>query len=228
MITHILSQNDHISKRPHSYHHIIKLDTPLGNMKFTNKAKGKVKGLLTKQWVEIIVERVSIPKRIHSKTVIEETGQSKEVVDAVDSEETREEEEPQLTRRRQTGVIIGREAKRESDEENLDHSSKLKASKDDFILQQHPKGLGEGSGVTLEVTKGLIHKDPNEGSGVTLVVLDEPSGSSSSSTLESEDEIKDISSDMERAKADDTEKPDAKTTEIADANKGNDDKADEE
>ncbi|GJV72868.1 hypothetical protein Tco_1492863, partial [Tanacetum coccineum] len=50
----------------------------------------------------------------------------------------------------------------------------------------------EGSGVTLEFPDGLSHKGPNEGSGVTPTVLDEPSGSSSSLSLEYDDEIKDI------------------------------------
>ncbi|GKA96883.1 hypothetical protein Tco_0818978 [Tanacetum coccineum] len=244
IITHILSHNDHISKRPLSYHHIIKLDTPLGNLNDeiknsddylnyldkssgTKPVKSRGKGLLTKQGVEVAVERVSIPRKIRSKTVNEETGQSEEVADAVDSEETKEEEEPKLTRRRKTGVIIERQANRESEEENLDHSSKLKgikilyaaaqfkldmkkarkANKDDIITQQRPKGSG---------------------SGVTPAVPDEPSSSSSSSSSESEDEIEDISSDEERSEADDTEKADAETTEIADADKVNDDKVDEE
>nr|GEV21623.1 hypothetical protein [Tanacetum cinerariifolium] len=61
-----------------------------------------------------------------------------------------------------------------------------------------------GSSVTLEVLDGLSLKDTNEGSGVTLMVPDEPSDSSSSSSYDSEEEIKDISSD----EIDDTEKAD--------------------
>ncbi|GKC06163.1 hypothetical protein Tco_0997773 [Tanacetum coccineum] len=71
------------------------------------------KGLLTKKGIKVAVERVSIPKRRRSKTVIKETGQSEEVADAVDS---KEEEEP-LIRRRPTGVVIGGKPHRESDEE---------------------------------------------------------------------------------------------------------------
>ncbi|GKC02140.1 hypothetical protein Tco_0993750 [Tanacetum coccineum] len=145
----------------------------------------------------------------------------KEVADAVDSKETKEEEEPMI-RRRPIGVVICGEAHRESDEEEVDHSMKLKGiemlsaaaqfkldlkkarkdSKDDFILQQRPKSSGEGSGVTPEVPDGLSLKGPNEGSGVTPAVLDEPSNSSSSSCSVSDDEIKDISSD----EVDDTKK----------------------
>ncbi|GJQ97403.1 hypothetical protein Tco_0008542 [Tanacetum coccineum] len=53
--------------------------------------KGRGKGLLSKKGVEVTVERVSIPKKRSSKIVIEEIGQSEEVADAVDSEETEEE-----------------------------------------------------------------------------------------------------------------------------------------
>ncbi|GJY44783.1 hypothetical protein Tco_0432996 [Tanacetum coccineum] len=45
------------------------------------KATRRGKGLLTKQGVEIAVERVSTPKRGWSKTVIEEVAQSEQVVD---------------------------------------------------------------------------------------------------------------------------------------------------
>ncbi|GJW27077.1 hypothetical protein Tco_0040888 [Tanacetum coccineum] len=79
-----------------------------------------------------------------------------------------------------------------------------KASKDDFILQQCPKGLGEGSGVIPEIP-------------------DEPRGSSSSSGLESNDEIEDISSDDERSEANDIEK-----FVKVEANKVNDEKTEEE
>ncbi|GKD90208.1 hypothetical protein Tco_1365715, partial [Tanacetum coccineum] len=103
----------------------------------------------------------------------------------------REQDEIPLVRR-QTGVFISRQVQRESTKANLDQSSKLKgletifeaaqfkldmkkaikASKDDFIFQQRPRG-----------------------SGVTPTVLDEPSGNSSSSSSYSDDEIKDIYSD---------------------------------
>nr|GEU46528.1 hypothetical protein [Tanacetum cinerariifolium] len=106
------------------------------------KVKGKGKGLLTKKGVKVVVETVRIPKKRRSKTVIEETGQSKEVVDSVDSKETGDdEEEPQLTRRRQTDVVISR-------------VQGSKASKYDFILKQHPKGPCEGSGLAPKVPDG--------------------------------------------------------------------------
>ncbi|GJS03375.1 retrovirus-related pol polyprotein from transposon TNT 1-94 [Tanacetum coccineum] len=87
------------------------------------KATGRGKVLLTKQGVEIAIERVSIPKRRRSKTMVEEVRQSKEVVEDVDSEET--DEEPPV-RRRPIGVVIGGEAHSELDNEGVDHLKKLK------------------------------------------------------------------------------------------------------
>ncbi|GJR58831.1 retrovirus-related pol polyprotein from transposon TNT 1-94 [Tanacetum coccineum] len=52
------------------------------------KATCRGKGLLSKQGIDITIERVTIPKRRRSKRVVEEVGQSKEVADEVDSEET--------------------------------------------------------------------------------------------------------------------------------------------
>nr|GEU85804.1 hypothetical protein [Tanacetum cinerariifolium] len=136
----------------------------------TKRAKTRGKRLLTKKGVEVAVERVSIPKRRRLNTMIKETDQSEEVANVVDSEETKEEEEP-LIRRRPTG---------------------------------------EGSGIALEVPDEINLKGPNEGSGVTLVVLKEPSGSLRSSSLEYE--IKDISNDDESDGAEDEKKAyDSKT-----------------
>ncbi|GJY10460.1 hypothetical protein Tco_0378645 [Tanacetum coccineum] len=46
IIKHILSKNNNISKRPHSYHHVIKIDQVLKNLKFSNKgAKDPVFGM---------------------------------------------------------------------------------------------------------------------------------------------------------------------------------------
>nr|GFC40902.1 hypothetical protein [Tanacetum cinerariifolium] len=97
--------------------------------------------LLTKKGVEVVakkIEIVRVPKKKHTETIIEETSQSKERV---------------------------------SQEGTLDHSKKLKGiktlssaaqylvdmktptkiSKDDFILQQCSKGIGEGCCVIPEV-----------------------------------------------------------------------------
>ncbi|GJU38403.1 hypothetical protein Tco_1191360 [Tanacetum coccineum] len=59
----------------------------------------------------------------NEQTVIEEVGQSEEVAEDVDFEET--DEEP-LVRRIPTRVVISGEVCSESDDEGLDHSKKLK------------------------------------------------------------------------------------------------------
>ncbi|GKF10121.1 hypothetical protein Tco_0048047 [Tanacetum coccineum] len=79
------------------------------------KASGKGKGLLNKEGVEVAMKRVSIPKRRRSKTIVEKVGQSKEIVDEVDSEEIEDDEDEPLMRRRPTGVVIGVESHRESE-----------------------------------------------------------------------------------------------------------------
>nr|GEU83454.1 ribonuclease H-like domain-containing protein [Tanacetum cinerariifolium] len=186
----------------------------------TKHANTRGKGLLTKKGIEVVIKRVSILKRRHSKTVIKDFDQSKEVADVVDYKETKEEEP--MIRRRPTGVVIGGASHKESNEKEVDHLIKLKgtemlpasvqfkldlkkarkASKEGFILQQRPKSSCEGSSVTLEFPDGLSIKSSNEGSGMTLAVLDEPSDNSSNSCSNSEDEIKDILSD----EVDDTKK----------------------
>ncbi|GKD38753.1 hypothetical protein Tco_1258960, partial [Tanacetum coccineum] len=174
--------------------------------------------------VKIAVERVSIPKRRRSKTMVEEVGQSEEVADEADSEETKEDDEEPLNKRKITGLVIGGEGRRESDEEGVDHSKKLKgletlsevvqfklnmkkarkASKHDFFIQSRPRGSGEGSGVTLEVPNELTLKSSNKGAGVTPEVLDESSDHYSSSSSDSDFVVEDVLSD----EADVTEKAD--------------------
>ncbi|GKA14834.1 hypothetical protein Tco_0694480 [Tanacetum coccineum] len=124
------------------------------------------------------------------KTTGREVAQSKEVAEDVDSKET--DKEPPV-KRRPTGVVIGEEVRRESDEERIDHSKKLKGLETlSEAVQLHS---GEGSGVTLEVPDELTLKSSNEGAGVTLEVPDEPSDHSSSSSSDLEFVVEDISSD---------------------------------
>nr|GEU87334.1 hypothetical protein [Tanacetum cinerariifolium] len=172
-----------------------------------------------------------VPRKKRLYIVFEESTQSKVVEDDVDSEETEVDEEA-LIRKRPTGVVIGGEDHRELNEEALYHSKKpkevermsetakfflqlrqaKKVSKQEFILQQRPRGLGEGSGVTLEVSNGLHQKSLNEGSGVTLAAPDEPSSCLSSSNSDSDDAVEDISSDDENDRAIEKEKAKAKKT----------------
>ncbi|GJZ33877.1 hypothetical protein Tco_0579313 [Tanacetum coccineum] len=101
------------------------------------------------------------------------------------------------------------EAHRESKEERVDHSKKLKGLE--------TLGLGEGSGVTPKVPDELIFKSSNEGAGVTPEVPNEPSDYSSSSSSDSEFGVEDISSD----EAEVTEK--AVNVKIVDAEKDKED-----
>ncbi|GJX32521.1 reverse transcriptase domain-containing protein [Tanacetum coccineum] len=164
IVKYILSKHNQISKRPLSFHHVIKLDLTLRNLKFVNKGskelifgmailvvmlnddikasaeyseylaksrgvapvKTEGKGLLTKQGVKTVGERIIIPKRRRSKIVTKEVGQSERIDDdEVDFEETKEDEEP-LVRTRPSGNTIGGEAHREFEEKRVDHSKKLK------------------------------------------------------------------------------------------------------
>ncbi|GJW41261.1 retrovirus-related pol polyprotein from transposon TNT 1-94 [Tanacetum coccineum] len=174
----------------------------LAKLMGTKPVKGKGKGLINKKGVEIVVEKIQnvrIPKKKHTEIVIEETGQSEEVTDTVDSKEIEDEEEDRLIQRR-TGVVIGREAHKDSDEEDLDYSKKLKGV----------ETMSDTAQFLLEMKQAKKAKVPDG-----LV------GSSSSSSLESDDKIEDILSDDEKSKADDTEKAD-------DSNKADAEKAKEE
>ncbi|GKB42652.1 hypothetical protein Tco_0887594 [Tanacetum coccineum] len=97
--------------------------------------------------------------------------EAKEVANTVASDKTEDEEEDRLIRRRQTGVVIGRDVYNISNEEKFDHSHKLKgietlsdaakllsdiktttrASKQDYRIQQYPKGLSKGTRVIPEI-----------------------------------------------------------------------------
>ncbi|GJV14841.1 putative ribonuclease H-like domain-containing protein [Tanacetum coccineum] len=144
IIKHILSQNNHISKRLHSHQHVIKIDPTLRNLKFANKgAKDPVFGM-------------AIPM-----------------------------------------VMLNDEIKALAN--YMEYLTKSKGGK---LAKVH--GSREGFGVTLAVPDRLSHKGVNEGSGVTPVVLNELEGSLSSSSLDSDEEIEDISSDDERAEEDQT------------------------
>ncbi|GKA17362.1 hypothetical protein Tco_0697199 [Tanacetum coccineum] len=155
IITHILSHNDHISKRPLSYHHIIKLDTPLGNMNDeiknsddylnylakssgTKPVKSQGKGLLTKQRVEVAVERVSIPKKRRSNTANEETGQSEELT------ENQKKKEESLDH---SSKLKGIEILSVAAQFKLDMKKARKANKDDIITQQRPTVLRKNTSI---------------------------------------------------------------------------------
>ncbi|GKF22446.1 hypothetical protein Tco_0074768 [Tanacetum coccineum] len=194
IIKHIFSKNNNISKRPHSYHHVIKIDQVLENLKFSNKGAKSLEcqfqWLVTKKGVEVAVEKIAsvqVPRKKPTKNVTEQYVQLEGVEDDANSEETKEEDEIPL--------LKGVERMSETAEFLLQLKKEKKLRKRDFILQQQPKGSSEGSGVTLAVLDGLSQKGPNKGSGVTLAVSNKPEDSSSSSSSDSYDEIEYISSE---------------------------------
>ncbi|GKC60643.1 hypothetical protein Tco_1088241 [Tanacetum coccineum] len=159
------------------------LTKSLGTQPATGKGKGKGKRLITKKDLEVALKNIGVQRKRRLEIVFEESAQSEGVeADTMDYEETEKEDEIPLVRR-QTRVFIGKQ-----------------------ILQQRPKGSSEGFDVTLEVPDGLNQKVLIEGSGVTPLVPNEPSGSSSSSSLDFDDEIRDIFSDDENDVATDKEK----------------------
>ncbi|GKB45119.1 hypothetical protein Tco_0890061 [Tanacetum coccineum] len=143
------------------------------------------KGLLTKNGVEIAVEKVSILKRKRTQAVTKKIGQSEEAIaNEANSEATDEEEVEPLVRHRSTSLSIYQKTDQVSEvvQKGLDHSKKLKglftpskaaqhksdmkkaqkASKNDFFIQQQTKGLSGGSGAIPEVSDELAFKSSNE------------------------------------------------------------------
>ncbi|GKA56917.1 hypothetical protein Tco_0755989 [Tanacetum coccineum] len=147
-------------------------------------------------------------------------------------EETETDEEEHQLNKRQTGIVIGRGVHIKIDEETLDQSTmKLKgvetmsstaqflldmkkvkkASKDDYTIQQHPKG-------------------PGEGSIIVPYIPDEPSDSSSSSHSSSNDEEGFMPTDDEatKEKFDDNARTETYGSKKTEDDKDADEKAGEE
>nr|GEV19339.1 hypothetical protein [Tanacetum cinerariifolium] len=180
IIKHILSLHNTVSNRLQSEKHEIKHDAEVLNDEImasaaylnylaksigTQPVKGKVKGLLTKKGVAIVVEKIEIirvPKKKRAKAVIEETGQLEEVADIVDSKKT-DEDEFHLNER-QTGIVIGRRVHKESEEETLDHSKKLKgietfASEGSGTFPDIPYKLSDSSSLESEDEERFLTTD---------------------------------------------------------------------
>ncbi|GJY57100.1 hypothetical protein Tco_0456215 [Tanacetum coccineum] len=122
---------------------LTQIDAVLGNLKFTNKGeKDLIYGMAiplkmmsdeikaSADYLNYLAKSMGTQpdkEEAYREIIIEETGQLEEVADTVDSEEIEDEEDRLI--RRQTGVVIGRQVHKDSDEENLDHSKKLKGIK---------------------------------------------------------------------------------------------------
>nr|GEV71966.1 hypothetical protein [Tanacetum cinerariifolium] len=96
----------------------------------TQPRKGQGKGLITKKAIKVILQKketIRIPKKKYTKTIVEETSQSKELVDTLSLEES------------------------EADEEEYMKKSS-KESINEYILQQCPKGPGKGSSLVPDTS----------------------------------------------------------------------------
>ncbi|GJU10384.1 retrovirus-related pol polyprotein from transposon TNT 1-94 [Tanacetum coccineum] len=200
----ILSHHNNVFKKLQSYHHVIKIDAVLRNLKFANKG---VKDLIYR--MEIPLEMMSDeikasadylnylakskgdqPAKVRGKGVL-----TKKAVEVV-VEKTKIVRVP---KKKRTKIVIEETGvHKESDEGSLDHSKKRKGvetlydvaqylldmkktrkeSIDDFIFKPRSKGPDEGYGMILEVPDGL-------------------SGSFSSSSSKSKDEERFLTTDDE-------------------------------
>ncbi|GJS57718.1 hypothetical protein Tco_0652502 [Tanacetum coccineum] len=168
---YILSKNDQISKRPLSFHHVIKLDSTLGNLKFANKGtKDLVFGMVIPAMmlndnIKAFAEYLEYLIKSKGSNPVKAIGI--EIAEDVDSEET--DEEPPV--RRPTGVVIGGEVRSELEDEGVDHLKKLKGL----------ETLSEAAQCKLYMKKE---------------VLDEPSDHSSSSSSEGNEQAGDAQAEV--------------------------------
>nr|GEU98089.1 hypothetical protein [Tanacetum cinerariifolium] len=162
IVNYILSKHDQILKRPLPFHHVIKLDSALRNLKFVNKGS---KVLIFGMDIRVVMLNDGIKASVE---YLEYLAKSRGAApsegiddDEVDSKETNKDEE-QLVRTRPSGKAIGRGVQREYKEEIVDHSKKLKGldtlSCERFI-------------VTPEVLDELVIKSSKEEAGVSLEIV---------------------------------------------------------
>ncbi|GJX53370.1 hypothetical protein Tco_0281739 [Tanacetum coccineum] len=111
----VIYKHEQISKRHISFHHVIKLDSTLGNLKFVNKgSKEPIIGMaipivMLNDDIKASAEysKVSIPKRRRSKIITREVDPSEGTYDdEVDYEETEEDEEPLVRTRPSEGSDV--------------------------------------------------------------------------------------------------------------------------
>ncbi|GJT04173.1 hypothetical protein Tco_0838635 [Tanacetum coccineum] len=163
--------NNNVSKRLQSYHHVIKIDAVLGNLKFAKKGEKD-----PSYGMAIPIEMMSdeIKDSIDYSNYLEKSMRDKPVKGKGKGLLTRKGVEVAVQKIETIRVLKKKRIEtihKESDEEALDHSKKLKGvetisadaqylldmkiatkeRKNDYILQQRLQGLGEGSGVIPEV-----------------------------------------------------------------------------
>ncbi|GKD03777.1 hypothetical protein Tco_1178751, partial [Tanacetum coccineum] len=168
--------HNNVSKRPQSDKHAIKLDAVLENLKFANKGeKDSIYG-------------VAIPKDMMSDEIKASADYLNYLKEAV-----------RVPRKKRTETIIeeiGVENVSSIAQFLLDMKKARKASKDDYIIQQRPKGLGEGSSIVLDA-----HDEPSDSSSSSHSRSNDEEG-----FLQTNDEELKDQSDDERTKTGESEK----------------------
>ncbi|GJS46066.1 hypothetical protein Tco_0596187 [Tanacetum coccineum] len=125
IVKYILSQHNQISKRSLSIHHVIKVDTTLGNLKFTNKGtKDPIFGM-------------AIPAVMLNDVI-------KSYVDY------------------SNGISIGGEARKESKEEGVDHSQKLKGLETLSEVEDVSSDVADATKKAAKAKKAETKKDTDE------------------------------------------------------------------
>ncbi|GKB15199.1 hypothetical protein Tco_0849122 [Tanacetum coccineum] len=198
IIKHILSQHNKLSKRPQSFHHVIKLDSVLGNLKFANKgAKDPIYGMtitmeIMSDEIKASVHYLNYLAKSEGEKLVKCRGKGlltkKGVEVAMEKIKTKRVLNKKRTKAIIKETVISRQAHKDSDEGTLDHSKKLKGVE---ALSNAAQYLLDMKTATKASRNDFVFKQrpicPVEGSGMIPEVLDAPSGSSSSSSSKSED-----------------------------------------
>ncbi|GJX06067.1 hypothetical protein Tco_0193999 [Tanacetum coccineum] len=217
-----MSKNDKFPKRTLSFQHVIKLDTTLGNLKFTNK--GTIDPVFGMPIPAVMLNDDIKASTEYSEYLKKATGGSTPVVKGGKGLLSKKGvkiavEQLRIPKRRLSKTVTEEvdeseqmddlcDSKETEEEEVLSlikkrsigvaivgYEESTKSGKEDFYVQQRSKGLGEGFGITPEVPDELVHKSSNEGAGVNPEVPDESNSSSSNSSSDYEVVVEDISSD---------------------------------
>nr|GEV91766.1 hypothetical protein [Tanacetum cinerariifolium] len=148
------------------------IDATLGNLKLPNKgAKDPLFGIAipmvmlndeikaSADYSEYLAKSKGGKPKRRGKGLLTKKGVKVEVIEPVDSEGTKDDaEEPQLTRKRQTRVVIGRVVHTVSDEGTVDHSKMLKV----VIIGNWHKEIEKAKADKVNDDKAEEEKDANE------------------------------------------------------------------
>ncbi|GJX76602.1 hypothetical protein Tco_0323413 [Tanacetum coccineum] len=218
IVNYIMSTNDKIPKRPLSSQHIIKLDLPLGNLKFTNKGlKDLIFGMPI---LEVMLTNDLKASTDYLEYLAKSTSHahSEDVATAVTSSRATSRGKGLLTKNKaliavqkvsipkrkrtqkvaeeigQNDVVANEVDSEATDEEEVEPTIGISIGS---ISPQESKAIkespSEGSGIALEVSDEPHLKGSNEEAGVTPEIPDGPGDDSSSSS--SKIAIEDLSSD---------------------------------